>query len=187
MHEPRLTEWITKSQQGDANAFGQLVTCYQAQIFAYVFRLVGNPDDAKDLVQETFLRAWTYCKTYQSRFRFSTWLYTIATHCSYDYLQAKKQVLMVPEENMAYLCDQLAYSNLEQQLLNKNIAGIIARLTQTLTPKQKLVFTLKYLEGLDTEEITLITRLSAEKVKSNLYLAKKNMQELLLKMKIHEK
>jgi RNA polymerase sigma-70 factor (ECF subfamily) len=88
---------------------------------------------------------------------------------------------------MILLCDQLTNSNLEQELSNKNIATIIGQLTHTLTPKQKLVFTLKYLEGLETEEITMITKLSAEKVKSNLYLAKKNMKEVLLKMKIYEK
>jgi RNA polymerase sigma-70 factor (ECF subfamily) len=187
MHEQRLSEWIAKSQQGDAVAFGQIVAFYQSKIFAYVFRLIGNENDAKDVVQETFLRAWTYCKTYQSRFRVSTWLYTIATNCSYDYLHAKKKTTIYAEENMILLCDQLTNSNLEQELSNKNIATIIGQLTHTLTPKQKLVFTLKYLEGLETEEITMITKLSAEKVKSNLYLAKKNMKEVLLKMKIYEK
>lgn len=187
MHEHSLSEWITKSQQGDAVAFGQIVALYQSKIFAYVFRLVGNENDAKDVVQETFLKAWTYCKTYKSSFRFSTWLYTIATNCSYDYLHTKKHLILCEEDNMILLSDQLANCDLEQQLLNRNIATIIAQLTQTLTPKQKLVFTLKYLEGLETEEITIITKLSAEKVKSNLYLAKKNMQEALRKMMKYEK
>ena len=187
MHEQSLNEWIAKSQQGDAAAFGQIVALYQSQIFAYVFRLVGNENDAKDVVQEVFLRAWTYCKTYKSSFRFSTWLYTIATNCSYDYLHAKKNVILCEEDNMILLSDQLVNSDLEQQLLNRNIATVIAQLTQTLTPKQKLVFTLKYLEGLETEEITIITQMSAEKVKSNLYLAKKNIKEALHKMMMYEK
>ncbi|QEH40489.1 RNA polymerase sigma factor [Chitinophaga sp. XS-30] len=187
MHEQSLNEWIARCQQGDTAAFGQIVTLYQSQIFAYVFRLVGNEDDAKDVVQETFLRAWTYCKTYDPKFRFRTWLYTIATNCSYDYLRSKKTLVPYAEENIILLSDQLANSNLEQQLLNRNIASVIAQLTHSLTPKQKLVFTLKYLEGLETEEITVITRLTAEKVKSNLYLAKKNIKEALRKMMIYEK
>jgi RNA polymerase sigma-70 factor, ECF subfamily len=186
MHEHSLSEWIAKSQQGDTAAFGKIVSLYQSKIFAYVFRLIGVENEAKDVVQETFLRAWTYCKTYQPSFRFSTWLYTIATNCSHDYLHTKKKTTMYAEESMILLCDQLTYSNLEQELLNKNIATIISRLTNTLTPKQKLIFTLKYLEGLETEEITVITKLSPEKVKSNLYLARKNIKEILLKMKVHE-
>ncbi len=187
MHEHNLNEWIVQCQQGDAVAFGQIVALYQPRIFAYVFRLVGNDADAKDVVQETFLKAWVYCKTYDLKFRFSTWLYTIATNCSYDYLHAKKPLILHAEENMILLSDQLVNSDLEQQLLNKNIAAVIAQLTHNLTPKQRLVFTLKYLEGLETAEITMITKLSAEKVKSNLYLAKKGIKEVLRKMKIYEK
>lgn len=187
MQKQSLNEWISRSQQGDEVAFGQIVALFQSKIFAYIFRLLGNEDDAKDVVQETFLRAWIYCKKYDPKFRFSTWLYTIATNCSYDYLHAKKHITLHAEEIIIQLSDGMVSLNPEQQLSNKNVAAIIAQLTHTLTPKQKLVFTLKYLEGLETEEVTLITKMSAEKVKSNLYLARKNIKEALRKIMIHEK
>lgn len=187
MQEHTISQWIVQSQEGDTIAFGQIVTAFQAQVFAYVFRLVGNEEDAKDVVQETFVKAWTYCKTYKPAFRFSTWLYTIATNCCYDYLKVKKRVTKLSGEQMIALSDQLKNIDLEQQIINKHIATLIVQLTNGLTPTQKLVFTLKYLEGLETEEIILITKLSAEKIKSNLYLAKKQIREALNKIISHEK
>lgn len=63
------------------------------------------------------------------------------------------------------------------RLNNKEVAEIITRITQNLSPKQRLVFTLKELEGLEVEEISVITHLSPEKIKSNLYLAKKFIRQ----------
>ena len=187
MQEHCLSEWIIQSQKGDELAFGRIVSAFQPQMFAYVFRLVGNEDDAKDMVQETFIKAWTYCKSYNTTFRFSTWLYKIATHCCYDYLELRKRTTILPEDKIIALGDQWMHVDMEQQIMNKQIATLVVQLTHHLTPKQKLVFTLKYLEGLDTDEMIFITKLSAGKVKSNLYLAKKQIRETLHKIMSDEK
>ncbi len=181
MQEQFLAEWITLSQKGDPNAFKAIVEFYSKKIFAYVFRILGNEQDAADVVQESFIKAWKYLPAYNYKYRFTTWLYKIATHCSYDYLKKKKH-LPVSEDLLVLMNDKLFADNMEQAIINKNIASLISGITSQMTPGQKLVFTLKYLEELDTKEIMIITGMSAVQIKSNLYLAKKFVKEALIKI-----
>jgi len=180
MSEHNINEWINQSLAGNRWAFKEIVGLYQQKIFSYVFRIVCNEEEAKDIVQETFIRAWTFLPKYDSSYKFSTWLYKIATNCSRNYLK-KTKALALSGEKLLTMAEQLKSTDLEQQIINKNLAKIIIQLAHNLTPKQKLVFTLKCLEGLDTEDITGITNLSAAQIKDNLYLAKKSIREQLQK------
>lgn len=181
MQEQFLAEWISLSQKGDPNAFRAIVEFYNKKLFAYVFRILGNDQDAADVVQESFIKAWKHLPAYNFKYRFATWLYKVATHCSYDYLK-KQKPLPVPEDVLIAMSNSKLADNPEQSMINKNLAVLITGLTHRMTPGQKLVFTLKYLEELDTKEITIITGMSAVRIKSNLYLAKKFVKEALEKI-----
>ncbi|MFT3903410.1 MAG: sigma-70 family RNA polymerase sigma factor [Niabella sp.] len=180
MSEHSINEWVNQSLAGDQRAFKEIVGFYQQKIFSYVFRIVCDEEEAKDIAQETFIRAWTFLPKYDFRYKFSTWLYKIATNCSRNYMK-KAKTRTISEEDLWVMAEQLKSADLEQRIINENLARIIVQLTHNLAPKQKLVFTLKCLEGLDTDDITGITNLNATQIKNNLYLAKKYIREQLQK------
>lgn len=172
MHQSTVKELIFLSRQNDARAFRKLVEEYQSMIYRLSFRLLCNDDDAKDVVQETFIKVWLHLDSFNTDLKFSTWLYSVAAHLCYDKLRKTKQNYTQGIDDQNKLLEFISSENIEQKMINAELSEIILSLTRELTPKQKLVFTLCDLEGLDTEEIKSITGLSAAKIKSNLYLAR---------------
>jgi RNA polymerase sigma-70 factor (ECF subfamily) len=175
MQNTQIAELVEKSKKKDFDAFGKLVCHFQPKIFAFTFRMICNEEDANDTVQEVFVKVWQNLEKYNPKFSFNTWLYAIATNYCIDFLRSakKKQFLPLQEEHFR----QFSINDADMRLNNKEVAEIITRITQNLSPKQRLVFTLKELEGLEVEEISAITHLSPEKIKSNLYLAKKFIRQ----------
>ena len=86
----RESEWIRAAAAGDPHAFAQLVARYQKPVYNLVLRTVGNEQDALDLTQETFVRAWRGLPGFRAEAKFSTWLYRLASNVSIDFLRAQK-------------------------------------------------------------------------------------------------
>lgn len=172
---------ISRSKHGDTDAFRKLVEAYQSYVFTLSFRLLWNEDDARDAVQETFIRVWNHLQGFNSEMKFSTWLYKIATNICYDKLKINKRrnnlISLGLENNLVW--NQPSLENIENHLINEELGKLIQFFTQELTPKQKLVFTLRDLEGLEVDEIVSITGLTAAKIKSNLYCARQFIREKL--------
>lgn len=179
-NEKRL---IQASQLSDKQAFGQLVKEYQYFVFRLAFRLLCNTATAQDVTQEVFIRAWTHLPQFKLKVRFTTWLYKITANLCYDQLRKQHHsphVLSV-SKYPEMVTDIPAKENTETDLFNQELIHRITQLTEELTPKQKLVFTLWDLEELPPEEIRIITGMSSAKIKSNLYLARKYIRQRLSK------
>lgn len=168
---------IDRSRQEDAAAFALLVAEYQTLVFRLAFRLLCDEDEAKDMVQETFVKVWLSLDKYQQSCRFSTWIYKIACNVCYDRLRNLRHSPSGYPSGVD--CSDLnlpSGEDVESILVNDQLKELILRFTHELTPKQKLVFTLSDVEELTVSEIENITGLSAEKIKSNLFLARKNIR-----------
>ena len=87
-------ELVARSRDGDINAFEELVSCYERKIYTVTYRLMGNHDDANDLAQEAFLRAFTAIKNFRGEASFLTWMCRIATNVCRDELRKKHRVSM---------------------------------------------------------------------------------------------
>jgi RNA polymerase sigma-70 factor, ECF subfamily len=181
MEQPELNNLLSQCKTGDTEAFRRLVIKHQKYLFSLTFRLLCNEDDAKDAVQETFIRIWKHLPNYNSNMRFSTWAYKIATNICFDKLKAakRKSKYVTPEPDRLILSNIASDESIEATIINNELGQMIRFYTQELTPKQKIVFTLSDLEGLEVSEITAITGLSAQKIKSNLYCARKYIREKL--------
>jgi RNA polymerase sigma-70 factor, ECF subfamily len=182
MQQDQLTNLILQSRNNNEAAFRKLVEAHQSMVFAYAFRLLCNEDDADDLVQETFIRVWKHLTHFNFEMKFKTWLFKIATNLCYDKLRANKRKQHFQLLNINVLEQIYSAENIETTFSNSELARIIKMLTNELTPKQKLVFTLCDLECLEVAEITAITGLSAAKIKSNLYLARQYIRLKLEKL-----
>lgn len=182
-NQNEIQQLIERSRRKDATAFSGLVGEYQMFVFRLAFRLMCDEDEAKDMVQETFVKVWLSLDKYQENYRFSTWIYKIACNVCYDRMRSlRHSPSNYPSGSDCMELNLSSGDDAEAALVNAQLKELILRFTDELTPKQKLVFTLSDVEELPVSEIETITGLSAEKIKSNLFLARKNIRNRMNKI-----
>ena len=117
MDQKKIQELISRSQQEDAAAFSLLVSTFQPLVFRLAFRLLCDEDEAKDMVQETFVKVWLALGKYNGECRFSTWIYKITCNTCYDRLRSlyHSQKMRLSEKS-DYLSGQyVQYKKLRQK------------------------------------------------------------------------
>jgi RNA polymerase sigma-70 factor, ECF subfamily len=162
---------VERARSGDSDAFRLLVEQHSRAVFRLAFRMTGNEQDAEDVVQETFLRAYRQLDKYEARSSFSTWLYRIASNYSLDLIRMRKRheekrergskaeerdILQTIPVN-APGPDRIAHSNQVQARVNEAL--------NELSDQERTAFVLRHFEGLSIDEIgeTLGTGTNATK------------------------
>src|SRR5271157_1507669 len=168
-------ELIRRTQAGDTEAFGELVTKYRSKLFTMVCAMVGNENDAWDLAQEGFLRAWRSIHRFEGRSSFYTWLHSITVNLTLDSLRRKgrrEEVELsdtipsfLPGPGVDYECTEI----------REQVDAALAR----LSPEHRAVVLLKELEDLQYDEIAEVLNLSIGTVMSRLFYARKKLQSML--------
>lgn len=171
---------ITRFQAGDRDAFRLVVERCQAMVFSIALKMLADEDEAKDIVQETFLRVWQHIGKYDPRRSFTTWLYAIASRLCLDHLRSSTRIVALPEDEA--VMQRFASADGQLELENREWAAIVRLLAEGLSPKQHLVFTLCQLEGLSSQEAEEATGLTAKQIKSNLFAARQTIRERLRHM-----
>lgn len=167
------TELIKRSRKGDKNAFGELVMLYGDYVFSLVFRMVTIEAIAEDITQEVFIKAWCNINKYkEKKSKFTTWLYTIASRLSLDYLRSNKRMDAV-DESMGLCYD------IEEWQDNVELGKLIRQACDHLSETQKVVFVLRDLQDIEVNEVVSITGFSEKKIKDNLYVARKKVRKKL--------
>lgn len=170
MDKITLDSLILLSKDNNTQAFRQIVETYQSNVYSLAFKIVNDEHDAKDIVQETFIKTWLTLKSYNSDKKFINWILSIATNLCIDKIRSSK---IREYESLDILESFITNENAEQKMIDEEFGHFVSALTQELSPKQKIVFTLHCLEGMSTKEIEEITGLNSKKIKSNLFLARK--------------
>ncbi len=178
MDKATLNELIERSKANDQKSFRIIVEAHQSMIYSLAFRMMCNEEEAKDIVQETFIKVWLNLSRFNQDKKFSTWLFSITAHLCLDRLKSWKRHFQI-EFLETKLHDIATTEDADQCLMNNELGELILALTNDLTPKQRLVFTLRDLEEIDVAEVEEITGLSAKKIKSNLFLARQNIRQKL--------
>jgi RNA polymerase sigma-70 factor (ECF subfamily) len=173
-----LPDDIVQSQQGDAAAFGRLVRAHYAYAYALAFRLVCDEDEARDVVQEAFVRVWQHLDRFDPATRFTTWLYRIVSNLALDALRSRKRRAFI-SARIGEESDPPDSTTPELLATNRDIGRAIARVAGDLPETQRLVFTLRDVQDLSIEEVCEITGLSSESVRSNLHYARRKLRERL--------
>ena len=181
-------ELIHQAKQGNENAFEQLVYRYDRTVLSITLKYTGSTDDAKDLYQEIFIRAYRGINNFQLRSEFSTWLYRIAVNVCLSYKSRSKQYLKVSinEEDddtdfTKNASEQLVYEGLspEEAAAGNDLAEIVDVALETLSPRQKITFVLKHYEGYKIREIAKMLNCKEGTVKKYLFEAIKNLRKKL--------
>ena len=154
-----------------------MVQQHQRLVFSLSLKMLADEEEAKDVVQETFIRVWQRIGDYDTQKSFTTWLYTIASRLCLDRLKQMRRILPLPKDEK--VLQDFANNDSQQTLENSEWVSIVRMLAEGLSPKQKLVFTLCQMEGLPSTEVEQITGLDAKQVKSNLYVARQTIRERL--------
>ena len=149
-------------------------------VWRVALRMLGDPDEAEDAVQETFIRAWKALPGFDRRYSPATWLGTIAARLCCDILR-KRSAHRRFEADAAWSNAQELAADPESGSIARELEARLLRVTRTLSPMQRTVFVLHEIERLPFEEIRRATGWSAVQLKSNLYLARQKVRRTLEK------
>jgi RNA polymerase sigma-70 factor (ECF subfamily) len=173
---------IEECRNGNLQSFRKLIGISSPFAFSVAFRMLGDEDLAKDVVQETMVTIWSKLSKIRSAGSYKTWLYRIVVNKCYDQMRRKKKN---PEERADERTWTLISNHIpdrpDNALENRETATVIGLLTEKLSPKQKSVFILIDLEEMTTEEVSEITGMSRRNIKANLHYARKNIGEMIAK------
>lgn len=159
-------------QTSDGVSFAHLVEEHQAKLFNFIYRYTRNREDAEDLTQDTFVKAFRNLHRYDSKYSFSTWLYTIARRTAYNHFRDRK-----PTEAMEY--DIAASSDTpDVEAAREDEKSWVWRAAQNLKPDFREALSLKYIDDLSIEEISKIMGKSQTNVKIILFRARNQLKKL---------
>jgi RNA polymerase sigma-70 factor (ECF subfamily) len=166
--DDRLMEMVAR---GNDKAFGELVTRYQSPVLNLAFRFLGDPQEAKDIAQDTFLRVFEAADRYQPTTQFKSFVFRIARNLCVDHIRRKKPVYMDELPERAGSSDPL--SELEREQLSE----ALSRALLTLPESQRMAVLLHHFEGLKYSEIAEVMETSVSAVESLLVRAKRALRE----------
>ena len=186
-------ELVARAQDGDQTAFEALVRQYQGKAYAIAYNMCsGDSEEARELTQEAFLRAFRSLKDFRGKSSFYTWFYRILINTCFDsrrrrsrlekifsFWRRDKYEKVLPDEIDAQYPDPKEYTNPMAALSNKQLAQEIRQALASLPEKQRVVFQLKVLHGMRIHEIAKIMGSAEGTVKSHLFRATQFMREAL--------
>jgi RNA polymerase sigma-70 factor (ECF subfamily) len=186
--EPILDEitLVAQSREGDAEAYGQLVRRYQSKIFRLAQHITQNREDAEDVLQQTFLKAYEHLDQFQGNSKFYTWIVRIAVNQALMKLRRRKNDKSVSMDDAIdtgedTIVREIAAwdENPEERLSREEVGGILDSAVESLDAPYRSVFVLRDIEELSTEETAEALGLSVPAVKSRLLRARLQLREKL--------
>lgn len=171
---------------GDRNEFARLVDTYSTVIYRLGLKMLDDPQDAEDVLQETFIKAYRHLKSFDGRSSLSTWLYRIATNEALMMIRRRKQVpisIDEPVESEVEIDEPVQIVDWccmpEQELMSTEARAYMDQAIEQLPASLRAVFVLRDIEGLSTEETSQVLNLSEAAVKTRLSRARMRLRELL--------
>jgi RNA polymerase sigma-70 factor (ECF subfamily) len=178
---------IQKAQQGDAGAFNQVVSAYRRRILGTISRLIGRPEDVEDVAQEVFIRLYFSLAQLRTAEVFEPWLYRLTVNASYDYLRKSRRRIESRmadlSEQQVMMADAVAGSRAQSDEVEKRrVRDTVQELLGTVSEEDRILLTLKEVEGLSLKELEKIYDVNENALKVRLFRARqrvlKNMKEV---------
>ena len=184
--EPTDRELVERCQRGDLYSYEILVNRYRQRVYGLAYSMLRNEQDATDLSQETFVKAWQAIRGFKRNASFYTWLYRITTNLCIDFVRKRDRRPTVPFEEAV---DPDADADVEvppsnqplptDEAQRKELREQIDAALQELSPEHRAVIQLREYDGLEYAEIAKVVGCSIGTVMSRLHYARKNLQKLL--------
>lgn len=167
-------ELIEKAKKGDKSALAKLVKAQEKTVYNFAFKICRNPEQAENIMQETFLSMIKSLHQFDGNSKLTTWLYRIiSNHCLMAYRKKKTQFLSFDEDNDIENKISNDWSVIPSNVIENNeLKDILDKAINKLAPDYRIVFILRDVNGFSTEETGKITNLSIPAVKSRLHRAR---------------
>lgn len=185
---PQVDTLIRAAQQGDHDAFEQLVRTYDQSVLRLAMNLLRSPEDARDVYQEAFLRVFRNLHTFRFDCSFHTWLYRIVTNICLDQLRKRKvrkeepavvDTFEGPVDRMDNFEEDSTDADPERRMWNRQLSSRIEEALADLTPRERMVFELRHYQGLRLRNIGEMLGTSEEAAKNCLFRATQKMRAVL--------
>jgi len=180
------TELVISARKGDLKAYDQLVQRYQERIYATIYHMTSNHEDANDLAQEAFIKGFQALKTFKGGSSFYTWVYRIAVNKTINFLKQRKNKAQLSLDDMDFNAehdpDLVALISEKTPRREINLAELQEKLNtamQKLSEPHRIVVTLHDIQGMSHEEIAEIVDCNIGTVRSRLFYARQQMQAYL--------
>ena len=178
---------VQRVLDGNADEYEKLVLEYQKNVYNLALRMTGDPEDAADMAQEAFIKAYSSLSGYRGDSKFSVWLYRIVSNVCLDFLRAKKRRQTVSlsvtdddgEDTELDIADE---SKLPERIFERAMTrDAVRRGLAALTPEYRQILILRELQGMSYEEIAEVLGLESGTVKSRIFRARKKLCAFLLR------
>jgi RNA polymerase sigma-70 factor (ECF subfamily) len=170
-------ELLERARNGDDKAFSLLIENYEKYVYNVILRIVEEKEEAKDIAQETFIKAYMNIKTFRKDSSFKTWIYRIAVNTAMDYLRRKVRskidLVTTHEDGLEVKNFQTPEEVIEQKLTIEMVRKEISKLPLDY----KVALILKDIEGMSYEEISNILKINLGTVKSRIWRARNLLRE----------
>jgi RNA polymerase sigma-70 factor (ECF subfamily) len=166
-------ELVARSIGGDAESFNELILRWERPIYALAYRTIGREEDARDVCQETFLRAFRALPAFRGQAKFSSWLYRIALNLCRDWMRRERRAQVVQEPEDVNLLELAAArepaESIEDLVARKDLARSVEKVMARLPEEQRTAIILKEYHGLTFQEIADLLGCPLSTVKTRLY------------------
>ena len=172
---------IQRARKGDQEAFAALVTEHQRYVYNLALRVLQNEEEALDIAQETFVRAWTALPNFRGQSQFRTWLYRITTNLCYNRLPGLRRSLNDLGDDVVYEIPEtdIAFDNPARGFESRELRSYLHRAMDDLDENYRLLISLRYQSELSYEEIAGTLNLPLGTVKTGLFRAKEQLRRAL--------
>lgn len=172
--------WISRAKSGDQEAFEAIFQLYERQIYGFIYRMMGNAEDANDLTQECFVRAYKALSQTTEDLNISAWLHRIASNACLDVLRRRQRIRWLPWESHKH--EQLLHGKPldepESNALRNETQMTVQQVISQMSPRNRMALILREYEGMSCEEIGQVMGLSRSAVKSILFRGREEFRRI---------
>jgi len=165
---------VERYLKGDLTAFDEIMIRYERQIYRLCYRFSTNPDDARDLAQDVFVKAFEHLGSFRKESSLKTWLYRIATNHCINHVKANTRQFVEVTEGMSH-----SHSTVQSSLENSEQRDHFRQMVKQLPPKQRAILELRIHEQLSYEEIANMSNRSVSTIKASVFFALEKLRKLV--------
>ncbi len=181
----RVADWVARARTGDEEAFGELVRTYHERVFGVIYRMIHHAEDARELAQQAWVKAWQRLDSYKQESQFFTWIYRIAVNTAMDHVrrQARRREVSLEdaspgaEPQPAVDWNPPGEGRPDEELAQAEVRRAFQDALGGLSPEHKAALILREVDGLSYREIADVLKCRIGTVMSRIYYARRMMQE----------
>jgi RNA polymerase sigma-70 factor (ECF subfamily) len=174
--------YIAQVLAGNANAFCYIVDRHKDKAYNLAFRICGNKEEAEEIAQDAFLKAYRALGGFKMKSSFATWLYRIVYNTAISYVRVRKKGILSLEDFPVDATDFIGNNTSEEEAEKEYRSSLINFALQKISEEERGLITLYYFEEMSTDEITDVTGISKSNIKVKLFRARHKMMEIIEKV-----